>query len=106
MTSIYFDKLVRDKIPEIIKNDGKIVELRVAKNDEEFMQYLSKKLVEEASEYSKDHDINELIDILEVLLEIAKVKNTTFNELNALRHKKKLERGGFSKKIILLVVKE
>ncbi|HUT81158.1 MAG TPA: nucleoside triphosphate pyrophosphohydrolase [Candidatus Bathyarchaeia archaeon] len=106
MTRYEYDKLVRNKIPEIIKSEGKIAEVRIAKNNEELLIYLGKKLVEEAIEYSENKDITELVDILEVIFEIIKINNITYKELDNLRNRKMLERGSFTKKTILLAVKD
>ena len=56
-------KLVRDKIPEIIKRNGEIPNIRVA-NDQEYWQKLKEKLQEEVDEFLKDNSEEELIDIL------------------------------------------
>ena len=58
-------KLVRDKIPEIIKNDGKTPIIEILSN-EEYLLELDKKLNEEVAEYQADKSIEEMADILEV----------------------------------------
>ena len=61
-----YNKLVRDGIPEHLDNKGLSYTKRVA-TDEEFQKELIKKLLEEATEFSVDGDIEELADILEVI---------------------------------------
>ena len=48
-------KLVRDKIPEIIKNDGKEPYFYVA-DSKEYYAALIKKLNEEVEEFTKNHN--------------------------------------------------
>ena len=63
---VIYNKLVRDKIPEIIEASGKICEMDIL-SDEEYLQMLDKKLDEELAEYHQEQNIEELADILEVL---------------------------------------
>ena len=95
-----YDKLVRDKIPAIIASDGKNAKLRVA-TDKEYPIYLSKKLKEEAEEFSKNPGIEELVDIVEVVNALAMAHNIDPRALDKIRAKKLDERGGFSMRIIL-----
>jgi predicted house-cleaning noncanonical NTP pyrophosphatase (MazG superfamily) len=95
-----YNKLVRDKIPEIIKNKGEFSKTHIA-TDDEYWQLLLTKLNEEAEEYSKDPNLSELADILEVINAIIEFKNVDINELEKLRLKKKEDRGGFSNRIVL-----
>ena len=61
-----YNKLVRDKIPDIIKAEGRTVKTRVL-NDEEYRVELNKKLQEEVKEYLDDNNVEELADIVEVI---------------------------------------
>ncbi len=106
MIRIEYDKLIRDKIPELIEKEGKKAELRHIENNDEFLFYLNKKLVEEVKEYSENQDIIELADILEVILEIIKQKNISYKILDSLRKKKIIDRGNFSQRTILLAIIE
>lgn len=95
-----YNKLVRDKIPEIMIENGAIPVTRVL-SDQEYLEELNKKLLEEVNEYLESGEVLELADIEEVLLAILKVKginNETFNEL---RIEKTNKRGSFDKKIFL-----
>ena len=95
-----YNKLVRDKIPEIIKRSGKVPITHIA-SDEEYMQKLHEKLQEEVDEYLKTEKDEELADVLEVIQTICHVKNINNEQLELLRKKKAEERGGFKDKIIL-----
>ena len=100
-----YDKLVRDKIPQIIQNSGKTAVTRVL-NDSEYRQYLRTKLQEEVDEYLQSGECEELADILEVLLALAKADGHSENELFAICQAKRDARGGFDDKILLLQVDE
>ena len=95
-----YNKLVRDKIPEIIKADGKICKTRIL-SDEEYIAALEAKLNEEVAEYQADKNLEEMADVLEVLQAICLVRGYSLEELEAMRLKKAVERGGFSEKIFL-----
>ena len=96
-----YDKLVRDKIPQIIKDKGSIPIIHVA-DDSEYWEKLKAKLQEEVNEVLEDLNINEeLADVLEVMYAILAFKGTNFEELERIMLKKREERGGFKNKIIL-----
>jgi len=98
------EKLVRDNIPQIIKDMGKIPVTRIA-SEEEFWEKLKEKLKEEIEEFLENEKIEELADILQVIYEIAKLKGISLEELEAVRKRKEKERGGFNKRIILVEIK-
>ena len=95
-----YDKLVRDRIPEIIESTGRSCGTRVVFGDE-FYSYLDKKLDEEVSEFREAGNLEELADIMEVVYGLAEYLGYTEQELNVLRSKKREERGGFSRGIVL-----
>lgn len=95
-----YNKLVRDKIPEIIKQKSKIPITHIA-DDKEYWQKLKEKLLEEVDEFQKKDTKEELADILEVIYAICDLKKIDKEELEVLRKKKAKERGGFKDKIIL-----
>ncbi len=115
-----YNKLVRDKIPDIIMSKGEKAITHIA-NNEEFSKKLNDKLLEEVNEYLKNPSTEELADILEVIRAICDNKNITIDDvknpaisvfeharektfsrhIEAVRKKKLLERGGFSKRLIL-----
>ena len=98
-----YDKLVRDKIPEIIEEDGKEYETDEL-NDEEYKEYLKDKLLEETQEYIRSGDTEELADVLEVVRSILEVEDIKFEKLEEIRREKAEERGRFEKKIKLVKV--
>lgn len=69
-------KLVRDNIPEIIRQNGGVPDYRIASDDSEFQQALDLKLDEEIIELRSASDpentAEEIADIIEVLFTIAK----------------------------------
>lgn len=71
-----YNKLVRDKIPEIIENNNEICKIRILSN-EEYLAELNKKIQEEMKEYLESGDIEELADLEEVLRAILDLKNCT-----------------------------
>ncbi len=95
-----YNKLVRDRIPEIIEADGKTCTTRIL-SDGEYVACLEEKLNEEVAEYQADHNLEEMADILEVLQAICIAKGYSLEELEALRANKAKKRGGFQKRIFL-----
>ena len=96
-----FDKLVRDKIPEIVVSHyKKIPDIYIA-DDKEYYQRLKNKLLEEVAEFLKDDNLEELADVTEVIHAICKSKGHTLDDLETCRKEKAEKRGGFDKKIIL-----
>lgn len=94
------NKLVRDKIPEIIQNAGKICVTHIM-SDDEYIASLDMKLQEEVTEYLQDKNLEEMADVLEVLQAICIARGYTLEELEKMRTKKADERGGFEKRIYL-----
>lgn len=99
MTKVY-NKLVRDKIPEIMIKNGAVPVTRVL-NDDEYLEALNRKLQEEVNEYLVDGNVEELADVQEVLLAILTVKGTSYNDFEKVRQEKVLKRGSFQNKIFL-----
>ncbi len=98
-----YNKLVRDKIPEIIKANGEKPVIRIL-NDDEYKKELEKKLYEEYQEVLKANGkerIEELADMLEVIKYLAKVENSTLEEVIAIKEEKSSKRGAFENKIFL-----
>ncbi len=100
MTKIY-NKLVRDRIPEIIEAFGVHCKIQIL-SDEAYLRMLDAKLDEELAEYHKDQNIEELADLLEVIRAAAIARGYTLEELEAVRAEKAEKRGGFEKKILLI----
>ena len=101
MTRTYFNKLVRDKIVDIIKQEGRHPEYHVAHDKTEYCQALREKILEEAIELKESQNVNELIDVLEAIYCLIEAENLEFTQIEELRKKKNMERGGFKKRIIL-----
>jgi predicted house-cleaning noncanonical NTP pyrophosphatase (MazG superfamily) len=94
------NKLVRDKIPDLIKTKGQKAVIHIA-SDEEYWQRLKEKLQEEVKEFCESENQEEIADILEVLNAICDFKNINKDHLELLRQQKAEIRGSFKDKIIL-----
>ena len=94
------NKLVRDKIPEIIKKENRRPITRLLKN-EEYINELNKKLQEEVKEYLEDNNVEELADIVEVIYGILNSMDVSIKEFEKIRINKQEKRGAFEKKIYL-----
>ena len=102
-----YKKLVRDKIPEIIKSNGEEPIIKILENDE-YKKALETKLLEECNEVisaEAENRLEELADLLEVMEALAKLENADLNKINLLADKKRQKRGSFDKKIYLEGVK-
>ncbi|MDP3974682.1 MAG: nucleoside triphosphate pyrophosphohydrolase [Candidatus Jorgensenbacteria bacterium] len=95
-----YNKLVRDKIPEIIRKKGDTPVTHVA-DDAEYWTKLKEKLLEEIEEFKKDESPEEFADLLEVIDAIADYKKFDRAEIEKIREKKAEERGRFKDRIIL-----
>jgi predicted house-cleaning noncanonical NTP pyrophosphatase (MazG superfamily) len=95
-----YDKLVRDRIPEIIEARGGRAVFRIA-GEEEYRERLERKLEEETAEFLKEKNAEELADILEVVYALGETLGVAKGELETLREKKAGERGGFRERIVL-----
>ncbi len=100
-----YNKLVRDKIPEIIVADNCTPITRIL-SDEEYLIELNIKLKEELNEYLESNSVEELADMMEVMLGILDNKGVSFDEFDSIRKQKVLKRGAFNKKIYLEKVEE
>ena len=95
-----YNKLVRDKIPKIINNDGKKAVTHKA-DKKEYYKKLKEKLKEEVDEFFISDEEEELADILEVIYEICDFKKISKKEIEKIRLNKKKNKGGFKGRIIL-----
>ena len=96
-----YEKAIRDKIPEIIRESGGNCNVKKLSN-KEFLLVLEKKLTEEVKEYSESKSIEELADILEVITRISELKDVSQEQLEQIRKKKSDERGIFSDNLFLI----
>ncbi len=99
-----FNKLVRDKIPEIILKNGGNPEYEVLK-DGDYLKMLDNKLLEECNEVlsaeNRQEKIEELADLMEVVITMANLLKIDFKTLESVRLEKRGKRGGFDSKIFL-----
>jgi predicted house-cleaning noncanonical NTP pyrophosphatase (MazG superfamily) len=100
----FYNKLVRDKIPNVIVKDGNKICVIERLTDEEVMKYLYDKLLEEANEVIQDKNIEELADVLEIVFAIANKYGYTEEDVLEVMDKKRDERGGFEGNIVLKAV--
>jgi len=95
-----YNKLVRDKIPEIIKEKGEVPKTHIA-DKEEYWGKLKEKLTEEVEEFLMKDSEEEMADILEVLDAIYKFRGFNKQEIDKIKEKKAKKRGSFNERIIL-----
>ena len=98
-----YNKLVRDKIPEIIESNNEIPITRIL-NDKEYKEELEKKLYEEYQEVIGANGmdrIEELADMLEVMKALASLENKTLDDVVKVAREKEIKRGAFNKRIYL-----
>lgn len=102
-----YNKLVRDRIPGIIRATGKECRTTIL-NEDDYKKELHAKLREESQEYLAapvpEEALDELADLLEVIRALAAVHGATWEELNALRENKAQARGGFKDQVFLVDV--
>ena len=95
-----FNKLVRDRIPEIICKNGESPVICFL-DDEAYERELNKKLQEEIGEYLTDGSIEELADIEEVLRALVEFKGVSYEDFDKIRMEKMEKRGAFKYRIFL-----
>ena len=95
-----YNKLVRDRIVEIIEAKGQTAIWHTA-TDDEYRQKAIEKLQEELAEFLESENPEELADLLEIAYAVAESLGVSHEELETMRSKKATARGGFAKRIIL-----
>lgn len=103
-----YNKLVRDRIPEIIIKNGGNPKIKVL-DDEGYKNALEVKLLEEYKEVlaaTGNDRIEELADMLEVMLGLAKLEDKDIDDIISAMEIKKEKRGAFVKKLFLEKVDE
>ncbi len=100
-----YNKLVRDNIPEIIRNNNETPIIKTLSNDE-YLRELKSKLQEEVDEFLESNDIAELADILEVVDALSTANNSSLNEVMDIKIRKAKKNGKFENKIFLIEVQE
>lgn len=98
---VFYGKLVRDRIPEIIEQQGFQPQVRELEEDE-YLCELYRKLREETEEYLESEEPEEIADILEVLEAICAAKKYSVEEILQRKAEKKAARGGFEEKLYLI----
>ena len=97
-----YNKLVRDKIPEIIASDnGKTCVTRIMEDDE-YLETLNTKMQEELKEYLESGDVEELADLEEVLRAILDFKQVAHETFEKIRIEKVNKRGAFKERLFLI----
>lgn len=96
-----YNKLVRNRIPEMIEAKGERCSIRIL-DDEEYRKCLEQKLDEEVGEFHQEGNLEELADILEVVYALADSLGATTRELMEVYSAKHQQRGGFSDRIFLI----
>jgi len=96
-----YNKVVRDKIPEIIAESGKQFNVKQL-DGASFLAELEKKLIEEVNEYSESKDVEELADLLEVIYRISELRGVSSDELDKIREEKAKKRGKFDNNLFLI----
>ena len=104
-----YNKLVRDRIPEIIQKEGNTADIIIL-SEESFKQAIKEKLIEEATEVcnaqNRDDILSELADLQEVMDTIKQLYNINTLEVNTIQAVKALQRGKFDKRLYLKSVSE
>lgn len=105
MGVITCNKLVRDRIPEIIEQSGRQCIVRTLNHDE-YLSMLNAKLGEELKEYLESGDVEELADLAEVMYAIVQARGLSMDEFEQVRLEKHNKRGGFERRLLLQQVLE
>jgi predicted house-cleaning noncanonical NTP pyrophosphatase (MazG superfamily) len=95
-----YKKLIRDKVPDIIRAKGETPIIRTMDN-EEYLKELVIKLSEEVEEFKAEYDLKELADVQEVVLALTRAIGASPEELEAARAEKATKNGAFEQKIYL-----
>lgn len=105
MSRTVYDKLVRDRIPDIIQNDGHLCGVETLEDNQAFRRALREKLIEEATEAANAPDTDlaaELADLQEVIDALIDAYGLTPQAVRDLQHRRREERGGFRKRLRLV----
>jgi predicted house-cleaning noncanonical NTP pyrophosphatase (MazG superfamily) len=89
-TNLSYNKLVRDKIPEIIKASNRTPKCKVLDDDQEYLRYLIEKLHEEVLEFTENPCVEELADVREVVDALSGIK--AFEDVVSVQERKKEEK--------------
>jgi predicted house-cleaning noncanonical NTP pyrophosphatase (MazG superfamily) len=95
-------KLVRDRIPELIRQSGGDPQVRVLHDDKEYMQALRDKLLEEVVEFEENPCIEELVDVMDVVEALYFLVKRTGGNVDGARKLKRQQKGRFKRRLMLL----
>ena len=95
-----YNKLVRDRIPDVLNKANKKYTYHIA-TDEEFLIRLKDKIIEELEELYENPSVEEMADVFEVLYTLGKELKLDIAAVNTTMFKKGLAKGRFKEKIIL-----
>ena len=104
MTTITYNKAVRDRIPEIIRASGKQCTVEQV-SPEQWLELLNQKLGEEVEEYQAEPSLEELADIIEVIRAIVNLRGEAWEQLERVRVGKAEKRGAFEKRLVSKAVR-
>lgn len=105
MKTIKYNKLVRDKIPEIIGKDNKQAKVEKVKG-ERLIELLNERLEEKVNEYKESGNIEELADLVEVVYALLEHQGISIEDFEHIRKEKVEKRGALKDGILLLEVTE
>lgn|SRR6478735_6346451 len=104
-----YNKLIRDRIPEIIQESGGECVAEVL-TEQDYLKELQRKSQEELNEYlaasNSEEVIEELADLLEVIYGLTQCHGFSIEELEKVRQHKKNKRGAFDKRLFLVEVRK
>lgn len=100
-----YNKLVRDKIIQNIEKKGHQCLYRQLEQ-EEFLEELDKKLLEEANEVIEGHNAEEIGDLLEVVTTVMKEYGISYEDVRMQMQQKQEKNGAFQEKMYLISVEE
>jgi predicted house-cleaning noncanonical NTP pyrophosphatase (MazG superfamily) len=100
-----YNKLIRDKISQIIEQSGKQALIEEV-SGKEYIELLNAKLGEELQEYLDSQSVEELADFVEVVYAILEHKDISLQEFESIRQQKVNEKGAFKDKLLLKEVSD
>lgn len=98
-----YNKLVRDKIPGIIKESGKECKYQIVDHSE-YKVLLYKKMQEELDEFIENPSCEEAADMWEVFLSICRSHDLDIMEVTKAAIFKAVKKGSFKERIVLISV--
>lgn len=98
-------KLIRDNIPELIKESGEVCDYAVVQNDEFYISLLKDKLIEEVNEFlwaepTIERNLEELVDVITVIKALVAALNISEADFETKYKEKLAKNGGFAKKYV------